>query len=347
MKRSIQKVLLPLFLWLFIAWSTPARAQGPAVVYLDPAEVTLSPGETVGFTVLIKEVVDLFGVEVHLAYDPAVVQLIDAGEAMPGVQIIPGKFLDPDEGFLVANTADNGNGELDYALTLLAPAEAVSGTGLILAFELRAIANGSSPLTLSVILASADGASLPVTVESGRVTVSDEQAGGPPPTLAPEPTAPQATPTSSTATASSPERGTPTDRGGVVDAATQSPLSPAETTGQVESAASSAGAGDPTGSPPETLPSSRPAAVGSEATTSEDQPGTLNSPPSPTGKLPTGPGDDAIASIGELSSSARSESDSQAATDAGSSQVALLILGSFLLLAAIIFFGRRLLRRKQ
>jgi len=340
MKRSIQKVLLPLFLWLFIAWSTPARAQGPAVVYLDPAEVTLSPGETVGFTVLIKEVVDLFGVEVHLAYDPAVVQLIDAGEATPGVQIIPGKFLDPDEGFLVANSADNGNGELDYALTLLAPAEAVSGTGLILAFELRAIANGSSPLTLSVILASADGASLPVTVESGRVTVSDEQAGGPPPTLAPEPTAPQSAPASSTATASSP------DREGVDEAATQSPLSPAETTGQVESAASSAGAGDPTGSPPETLPSSRPAAVGSEATTSEDQPGTLNSPPSPTGKLP-GLGDDAIASISELSSSARSESDSQAPAGAGSSQVALLILGSFLLLAAIIFFGRRLLRRKQ
>jgi len=341
MKRSFLNALLLLFLGLFLFLGPPARAQNPAVVRLDPAELTLSPGETAGLSLQIEGATGLFGLEIHLAYDPAVVQLLDADTTTPGVQLHSGNILDPEEGFLVANAADNTLGQLDYALTLLAPAEAVSGDGLILTFELRAIANGTSPLDLTVILASADGAALPVIVEDSRVIVAAGQmTRGASPTPPRPSSTPLTTPLSSTATAASAEGG------GAGNQATQVPISPAEATSQAATATPTAGAGLSESTSTESDPASATVADGNAvaATIPADQAGSLDPPANPAGELPDGAAAEALASIADQAAAGPSEAGSPA-DDAGTSQVGWFILGSFLLFAAILFFGRRLLRR--
>ncbi|MFN2221833.1 MAG: cohesin domain-containing protein, partial [Candidatus Promineifilaceae bacterium] len=130
MKRPSHYELLALagllLAWMVITVQVPASAQDAARVYLAPAEPVLTVGETARLAIRVTGAADLYGVELHLAYDPAVLEIRDADTSQAGVQLSPGDMLDPGAGFMIANRADNQAGELDYALTLLAPAEAVS-----------------------------------------------------------------------------------------------------------------------------------------------------------------------------------------------------------------------------
>jgi len=194
--KAYQGAGLVLGLLLLFVGTCPVEAQGSAVVSLQPATMSLAAGESGLMTIAIEQANDLFGYELHLEFNPAVMQIIDANPGQPGVQIQPAGFIDESRGFAVANRVDNGLGKLDYAMTLLAPTEPVSGAGPLLELGVRAVAPGNSPLTLSVILASSDGLALPVETIDGNLAVTGNQPPGGTPlgtTVAVTPVIPTAT----------------------------------------------------------------------------------------------------------------------------------------------------------
>ncbi|MDX1612740.1 MAG: cohesin domain-containing protein [Candidatus Promineifilaceae bacterium] len=157
--------------WLLAASGGPVRAQAPALIRPQPASLAVAPGQSTTVAILVEGATDLYGVQVHLAYDPAVVQVVDGDADQPGLQAVPGDFLHLDQGFTIDHRVDNESGAVDYAFTLLAPAEPVSGDGVLLSLTLRGVAEGNSLLTLATVLASADGLTLPVESRDGSLTV--------------------------------------------------------------------------------------------------------------------------------------------------------------------------------
>jgi hypothetical protein len=105
-----------------------ALAQNAARLHLQQVE---SAGDVLTVDVVAENVTDLYGLEVHLKYDPAVLAVQDAKADQEGVQIEAGTLLPVNQGFVVANQVNEAEGKITFAITLLNPAPAVSGGGPI------------------------------------------------------------------------------------------------------------------------------------------------------------------------------------------------------------------------
>lgn len=180
-----------------------ALAQEPVLVRVAPAAVTLAPGATADVAVEVVAVEGLYGFDIRLSFDPAVVEVVDADPAKPGVQVSLGRMLDP--GMAVRESADNATGVVHYAMTQLNPSEAKSGAGNLIVVKLRGKAAGSSDLTItSVDLARRDATAIPTTLQHGVATVAASAAAlpvnTPIPTQAPPTIVPTGLPPAATAT---------------------------------------------------------------------------------------------------------------------------------------------------
>jgi ABC-type transport system substrate-binding protein len=145
-----------------------------AQVGLEPSELTLSPGSTGVMTISVSGASGLYGAEVHLAFDPGVVEVVDADGGKPGVQVALGDLLSPD--FVAVNSADNVSGIVDLALTQLAPTPTSDGEGALAMITFRGIATGTSTILFdSAILADPDGQPIAADVHGGTVNVGGER----------------------------------------------------------------------------------------------------------------------------------------------------------------------------
>jgi hypothetical protein len=134
-------------------------AQEGATVRLEPL-----PGQeeadAVTVAIRIENATRLYGAEVHLAFDPARLEVQDADPDKEGVQIQAGDFPSPD--FVVQNQADNTRGTIDYAVTQVAPREAVDGSGILATVTVKDKDMGTSSLTfVGAKLADPDGQEIP------------------------------------------------------------------------------------------------------------------------------------------------------------------------------------------
>lgn len=144
-------------------------AQG-ATVRIEPSAAAVEAGNTVTVQVLVADVTDLMGCEVHLAYDPTYVDVVDANPDEQGVQVQLGPFLSPD--FVVQNGIDPATGRIDVAFAAMAADSAVSGNGVVATITFQGKTAGTSPLTfVSVILADTDGHIIAVSTQDGQVAV--------------------------------------------------------------------------------------------------------------------------------------------------------------------------------
>lgn len=179
------------------------HAQAETTLLIDPAAASLAPGEGARLALSVHEANDVYGVEIHIQFEPAVVQVVDQDPDKPGIQVAGGDFFDLTEGFLITNQVDNGTGEITYAFTQLLPATPKQGDGELLSFEIQAVAVGESQVVLELaILANADGESLPFSARGGQVTVVGE--GAETPTARPASSTPPGTPGQASPTATSP-----------------------------------------------------------------------------------------------------------------------------------------------
>jgi len=132
---------------LTCALFTDVRAQAGETVFgvLEPAEV--APGSSVQVAVSVREIKDLYAVDFTLEFDPAVVQLVDADENLPGIQAGLGTFLDP--GLLLTNEADNQSGEYHFVMSQYNPSQPKSGDGNIVVLTFQGISAGESPIRIT------------------------------------------------------------------------------------------------------------------------------------------------------------------------------------------------------
>lgn len=183
--RKIKAVIIILGVILTHLCS-PVNAQVvKPVVYVEPVTVQIGVGQSVEVAIAIRDVTDLYGMEIHLAFDPQIVEVEDAQPDMDGVQISPGTFLEP--GLLLFNEVDNSLGTINFVMSQRNPAEAKSGTGNLLVIRFRGKVSGNSSLDLTqVLLADRNGMALDPDLENGMLQVTTQQPSGPTATALPK-----------------------------------------------------------------------------------------------------------------------------------------------------------------
>lgn len=158
---------------LAVGLASSAAANSGALVRPDPLSLGLKPGDQATVTLLFENVQDLYGVEVHLRFDPSIVEVVDVDAGKPGVQVQAEDWLR--DGFVAMNQADNAAGQVDFAVTLLNPAPPVSGSRSFASITFKAKDNGSGPLKIEkAILATRDGQEIQAQWQDGVLGVSPQ-----------------------------------------------------------------------------------------------------------------------------------------------------------------------------
>ncbi len=164
-----KNLLLSALLLLFVTIA-PVVAQEKAIVRLDPPSLTLRPGETGQVTVWVDNVANMVGAEIHLTYNPDLVEVVDADSETQGVQVAHGEFMMAD--FVAQNLADASIGNIDYAVASMPPHEPSTGSGPLTIITLRGRQDGEAMLTVqNVLLAATGGESIVVSWDSAQTSV--------------------------------------------------------------------------------------------------------------------------------------------------------------------------------
>lgn len=154
----------------FVATLQPTQA----VVYIEPSSQVLACGQVATLTVAIRDVVNFYGVQFHLTFDPTVIEIVDPdGDPSNGI-LVPGDIFPPDEFHIGTEVVDNVTGQVEYAITLLRVPKAppFSGSGPLALITVRALAEGASPLVfLSAQTANGNGGAIEALTEDAVITV--------------------------------------------------------------------------------------------------------------------------------------------------------------------------------
>ncbi|MFZ5809010.1 MAG: cohesin domain-containing protein [Chloroflexota bacterium] len=150
---------------------TLAGQTSATTVSVNPASATLSGCETIAVEIWVNDVIGLYGADVKITFDPAVLEVQDDDPIRTGVQVQVGDFLSPD--FVLFNTADNLNGTIRYTSTQLNPTPPASGSGKLIIIHFRAKTSGSSSIHFNLIeLANREGGGISATGVDGLVTAN-------------------------------------------------------------------------------------------------------------------------------------------------------------------------------
>lgn len=140
-----------------------------ATIALRASTGQVAIGDRVEVVVIVESVEGLYGAEVYLAFDPALLAVMDADADAEGVQMAPGDLLAPD--IVVLNAADNSAGTIGYAVAQMHPHEPVDGDGALLHVAFEALASGEAEVTIqNALFASVDGEAIEAAVQ-GFVTI--------------------------------------------------------------------------------------------------------------------------------------------------------------------------------
>jgi hypothetical protein len=144
-------------------------------ILIQPSESAVDVDDTVTVDIQIKDVTDLYGVDVRLSFDPTLLEVQDAdGNPTNGVQIQGGSFPAPD--FVVKNEADNSAGTIWYAVSQMSPTEPVSGSGIAASVTLKGLAGGTSSVAFTYQkIVERDGEQIPATTQDGQITVTSQE----------------------------------------------------------------------------------------------------------------------------------------------------------------------------
>ena len=192
--------------------STPASygvAQG-TMVTIDPQGSEVTVGTTTTVNIRIENVTGLYGAEVHLTFDPALLEVVDANPALDGVQIQPGTFLSPD--WTGQNRVDQEAGTIDFAISQAPPHEPVSDSGVLASITFRGQAAGTGAINFTnAILSDRDAQPISADTQGGSITVTGGETPTPTATPTPKDTAtPTPTPTPDDTPTPTSTPGTPT-----------------------------------------------------------------------------------------------------------------------------------------
>lgn len=118
------------------------------LVSIHPATATVAAGEVILVELWVENVIDLYGADVQLQFDPAAFRVMDADPNLAGVQVKMRSDL-LKSGFVIHREADNQAGTIWYANSQVNPALPASGSGALFEFPLLALKNGQFPITIT------------------------------------------------------------------------------------------------------------------------------------------------------------------------------------------------------
>jgi hypothetical protein len=168
---GIAAAIITLFALLSPTFGAPLRAQGLATVRPEPAALALQSGEVADVAIRLENASDVYGIDVRAAFDPAIVEIVDADPATDGVQMFEGAFPQPD--FVALNAADNAAGTLRYVVTQVNPTPPATGAGVVFSFQVRARAGGATDLAIALVeMSDRDGNLLAVTPGAAAIQVT-------------------------------------------------------------------------------------------------------------------------------------------------------------------------------
>ena len=162
---------------LLVSLLSPALALGQAgaEVAIAPPVGDLVAGQPTTLDIVAQSVNNLYGAELHLRFDPAVVRLEDGDDQQAGLQLTPGSLLDPTQGSVIINRADNQAGTAVFAITLLNPAPAVEGSGVLARLTVVPLQPGVLRIELeSIRLITRDMQTLDVSARGLQIQVADQ-----------------------------------------------------------------------------------------------------------------------------------------------------------------------------
>jgi hypothetical protein len=144
--------------------------QSAATLQVVPQVTQLVVGESSTLDLAIDEIADLYGVEIHLRFDPEALEVVDADPSTAGIQVQSGTFPAPD--FVVQNQADNDAGTIDYTVVQLPPNEPGRGSGVAALITLRAKQPAVSRIEIEgFLLADTAGRSIGAVHRDGQVKI--------------------------------------------------------------------------------------------------------------------------------------------------------------------------------
>ena len=148
-----------------------AFANGTTTITLSPTPASITGCETIAVQIMINDVVDLYGADVRLSFNPAVLEVID-DLTDPGINILPEDTFLTDL-WVVRNETNNVTGTIWFAATQLYPSTPKSGSGTIATIHLKAKTVTTSALTFTYTkLAELNGVEIPATPSNGSVQTS-------------------------------------------------------------------------------------------------------------------------------------------------------------------------------
>lgn len=149
-----------------------ARPAQDAVLEPLPRQITVDVGAAATMRIHVRDVAELHGADVLMAFDPTRIAVADADPGVAGVQIgVLSSFLAPD--LVLRAEADNQVGTIWYAVTQMNPRQPVTGSGDLAEITLLGRAAGTANLTVTYhALVRTDGTTIQSTAENGLVTVT-------------------------------------------------------------------------------------------------------------------------------------------------------------------------------
>ncbi len=141
------------------------------VGFFEPVEIPL--GERVEVPIQIKDVENLYAIDLEIQFDPALLTVEDADTAKTGIQPALGTFLDA--GMVLFDSVDPEKGLLRFVMTQVNPSEPKSGDGILLVLYLNGLKQGEGELKVTKVeLSTRDGIAIPVTAMSSTITVGNK-----------------------------------------------------------------------------------------------------------------------------------------------------------------------------
>ena len=163
--------LIGLFCLLCLAIPWPVAADGVLIKVESPPQ-SIAQGGTATVNVQLSGSSPVYGVELHLTFDPTIAEVIDEDGAKSGVQVQAGTLFAGKQTFTAANAADNAAGKIDYAVTMVGEPHGVTEGGTVIVIRFRGRAPGTSPIAIAEALVGDPVArTVEVSTENGRVTV--------------------------------------------------------------------------------------------------------------------------------------------------------------------------------
>lgn len=168
LNRRSYLVVIMVLMALMSAGAPVLAQEGARVGVFKDLEIPLDV--RVEVAVEVRDVVELYAVDLTIRFDPAILQVEDANPNQRGVQ--PGLATFLDAGMTLYNEVDNETGTVRFVMSQINPSEGKSGSGDLLVLYFVGKRAGTSQITVEAVeLANRFGEGIPVSGEDAQIVV--------------------------------------------------------------------------------------------------------------------------------------------------------------------------------